>query len=180
MFLLTGPTCVFEALFSSYVSACSSHCSFCSFDSLLLLAVLFCHFVQLSEILVELLLVVVQILHLCAPSRQSGFASFVDFFSPLTFWAVVLSLCSVFWRRHLQHSTVIRGSPQAPPTPLLSIAPLCDHWFTGGVRGPQHRGLQQRGLLFVWSGFAPSGLEDSLPLRFVCGLQHHCVILVTA
>ena len=37
--------------------------------------------------------------------------------------------------------------------------------------------LQQRGLLFVRSGFTPSGLGDSLPLRFVGGLQHHCVIL---
>ena len=42
---------------------------------------------------------------------------------------------------------------------------------------PQHRSLQQRGLLFVRPGFTPSGLEDSLPLRFVGGLQHHCVRL---
>ena len=29
----------------------------------------------------------------------------------------------------------------------------------------------------VRSGFTPSGLGDSLPLQFVGGLQHHCVIL---
>ena len=72
----------------------------------LLLTVLFCHFVQLSEILVDLPLVVVQVLRLCAPFRQSGFASFVDLFSPLTLLAVVLSLFSVFWRRLLQHHFV--------------------------------------------------------------------------
>ena len=79
----------------------------------LLLAVLFCvltrlcHFVQLSELLVDLLLVVVQVLRLCAPFRQSGVASFVDFFSPLALLAVVLSLFSVFWRRLLQHYFVV-------------------------------------------------------------------------
>ena len=61
--------------------------------------------------------------------------------------------------------------------PLLSTAPLRDHWFAVGARAPQHRSLQQRGLLFVMSGFTPSGLGDSLPLRFVGGLQHHCVKL---
>ena len=82
--------------------------SFC-----LLLAVLFClltslcHFVQLSELLVDLLLVVVQVLRLCAPFRQSGSASVVDFFSPLALLAVVLSLFSVFWRRLLQHYFVV-------------------------------------------------------------------------
>ena len=98
-------------------------CWLCS--SRLLLAMFFCHFVQLSEILVDLLLVVVQILRLCAPFRQSGFASFVDFFSSLALLAVILSLFSVFWRRLLQHYFVmvllLRGSPQAPPTPLLSL-----------------------------------------------------------
>ena len=68
---------------------------------------LFCHFVQLSEILADLLLVVVQVLRLCAPFQQSGFASFVDFFSPLTLLAVVLSMFSVFWRRLLQHYFVV-------------------------------------------------------------------------
>ena len=68
----------------------------------LLLAKFFCHFVQLSEILVDLPLVVVQVLQFFAPCRQSGFASFVDFFSPLALLAVMLSLFSVFWRRFLQ------------------------------------------------------------------------------
>ena len=46
---------------------------------------------------------------------------------------------------------------------------------------PQHRSLQQRGLLFVrLLVFTPSGLGDSLPLRFVGGLQHHCVVLWAA
>ena len=82
-------------------------CWVCS--SRLLLAVLFCvltrlcHFVQLSELLLDLLLVVVQVLRLCDPFRQSGVASFVDFFSPLALLAVVLSLFSVFWRPLLQH-----------------------------------------------------------------------------
>ena len=79
----------------------------------LLLAVLFCvktrlcHFIQLSEFLVDLLLVVIQVLRLCAPVRQSGVASFVDFFSPLALLAVGLSLFSVFWRRLLQHYFVV-------------------------------------------------------------------------
>ena len=147
-----GPTSFFDSLFYSSVSACSWQCSFCSFDSRLLLVVLFfaccclcsssccwlcsfslavvcallaccwlcssrlllavlfclllavlfclllavlfslllamhfCHFVPLSEILVDLLLVSVQVLRLCAPFRQSGFAFFVDFFSLLVFW----------------------------------------------------------------------------------------------
>ena len=51
-------------------------------------------FVQLSEILVDLLLVVVQILRLCAPFRQSGGASLVDFFSPLALW-LWFCLCSL-------------------------------------------------------------------------------------
>ena len=93
------PNSLFETLFSSYVSACSWHCSFCSFDSHLqmgmlfsparwlcssacLLAMLCCLLLaMLSEILVDLLLVVVvQVLRHRAPFRQSGFASFVDFF----------------------------------------------------------------------------------------------------
>ena len=41
LFLVIGITSFFETLFSSYVSACSWHCSFCSFDSLLLLGMLF-------------------------------------------------------------------------------------------------------------------------------------------
>ena len=73
-------------------------CWLCS--SGLLLAMLFCHFVPLSEILVDLLLVVVQVLRLCAPFRQSGFAFFVDVFSSL-------GPLSVFWRRLLQHHFVV-------------------------------------------------------------------------
>ena len=67
----------------------------------LLLAVLFCvliglcHFVQLSQLLVDLLLVVVQVLRFCAPFRQSGYASLVNFFSSLALLAVILSLFSV-------------------------------------------------------------------------------------
>ena len=57
------------------------------------------------------------------------------------------------------------------------LAPLRDHWFAVGARFPQRRSLQQRGLLFVRSGFTPSGLGDSLPLRCVGGLRNHCVIL---
>ena len=68
---------------------------------------LFCHFVQLSEILLGLLLVVVQVLRLSAPFRQSGLASFVDFVSSLALLAVMLSLFSVFWRRLLQHYFVV-------------------------------------------------------------------------
>ena len=64
--------------------ACGWLCS-----SRLLLALLFCSFVPLSEILVDLLLVV-QVLRLCAPLWQSDFASFVDFFSPLALLVVVL------------------------------------------------------------------------------------------
>ena len=71
------------------------------------LAMLFCHFVQLSEILVDLLLVVDQVLRLCAPFRQSGVASFVDFSSSLALLAVMLSPFSVFWRRFLQIYLVV-------------------------------------------------------------------------
>ena len=40
------------------------------------------------------------------------------------------------------------------------------------------RGVDKDGvLLFGTSGFTPSGLGDSLPLRFVGGLQHHSVVL---
>ena len=45
-------------------------------DTAGLLAMLFCHFVQLSEILVDLPLVVVRVLGLCAPFRQSVFCLF--------------------------------------------------------------------------------------------------------
>ena len=66
-----------------------------------------CRFDQLSEIFLDLLLVVVQVLRLCAPSRQSAFPSFVVFFSPLTLLSVVLSLFSVFWRHLLQNYIVV-------------------------------------------------------------------------
>ena len=73
----------------------------------LLLAMLCCHFVPLSEILVDLPLVVVQVLRLCAPFWQSGVASFVDFSSSLALLAVMLSQFSVFWRRFLQLHLVV-------------------------------------------------------------------------
>ena len=128
LFLVIGLTSFFETLFSSHVSACSWHCS-----SRLLLAVLFClrlamlfyHFVPLSEILVDLLLFVVQVLRLCAPFRQSGFASFVDFF-PITGSSCcdavsVLCLLASPPPPLPCGSLLLRGSPQAPPTPLLSL-----------------------------------------------------------
>ena len=96
-------------------------CWVCS--SSLLLAVLFCvliglcHSVQLSELLIDLLLVVVQILRFCALFRQSGFASFVNLFSSLALLAVILSLFSVFWYRFLQHSLWQFTTP----------------WFTSGL-----------------------------------------------
>ena len=124
-----------------------------------------CHFVPLSEILVDRLLVVVQVLRLCAPFRQSGFASFTDFFSSLALLPVMLSLFSVFYcsKVRLKHL----------PTPLLGLR---DHLFAVGARAPQHHSLQ-RGLMFVRSGFTPSGLWDSLPLRFVGGLNTTVVVL---
>ena len=127
--------------------------------------------VQLSEILVDLLVVVVQVLRLCAPSRQSGFASFVDFFSP------TLCLLASPPPALPCGSLLPRGSPPAPPMPQLSIAPLRGHWFAVSAGAPQCRSLQQRGLLFVRSGFTPSSLVESLPPRFVGGLQRHCVVL---
>ena len=89
------------------ILSCCWVCSSRLCSSRLLLAMLFCHFVPLSEILVDLLLVVVQVLRLCAPFRQSGVASFVDFSSSLALLAVMLSLFSVFWRRFLQHCLVV-------------------------------------------------------------------------
>ena len=71
------------------------------FDFPLLLGMLFSPAVGCA--LLDLLLVVVQVLRLCDPFRQSCVASFVDFFSPLALVAVFLSLFSVFWRRLLQH-----------------------------------------------------------------------------
>ena len=65
--------------------ACNWLCSFASGH-------VFVTSVQLSETLVDLLLVVVQDLRLCAPFRQSASASFVDFFSTLALLAVVLSV----------------------------------------------------------------------------------------
>ena len=125
--------------------ACCWRCS-----SRLLLAVLFCIFCPLSEILVDLLLVVIQVLRLCVPFRQSGFASFVDIFSPLALLAVVLSVLSSGVASSSNSFSLLRSSPLAPPTPLLGLR----HFVTIGSR---------------WG--------DSLPLRFVGGLQHHCVIL---
>ena len=100
--VITSPTSFFETLFSSYVPARSWHCSFCSFDSLLLLAVLFC------------LLLDYALLSLCSVERDSRRtsarrrpASFVDFSSSLALLAVMLSLFSVFWRRFLQLYLVV-------------------------------------------------------------------------
>ena len=77
-------------------------CWVCS--SRLLLAVLFLPLdTSLSLRSADLLLVVVQVLRFCAPFRQSGSASFVNFFSSLALLAVMLSVLSVFWRRLLQH-----------------------------------------------------------------------------
>ena len=108
--LLSSRHCSLHASRSAVGTALSvllilSCCWLCS--SRLLLAMLFCLFVLLSEILVDLLLVVVQVLRLCAPFRQSGVASFVDFVSSLALLAVMLSLFSVFWRRFLQHYLVV-------------------------------------------------------------------------
>ena len=157
--------------------ACCWQCS-----SRLLLAMLFCDFVPLSEILVDLLLVVVKVLRLCAPFRQSDFASFVDFFSSLGLLAVMLSLFSVFWRRLLQHYFVVVSCFNFRLKHLqCHCAPLCHFVIFGswlGARAPQHRSLQQRGLLCVrvwlhsvWSGrfvasavrlWSPTPLCDTL------------------
>ena len=152
LFLVIGPTSFFETVFSSYVSACSWHCSFCFFDSplllgvlllpamffCLLLAMLFCLFVPLSEILVDLL-VVVQVLRLCAPFRQCGVASFADFFSPLTLLAVMVSLFSLFWRRFLQLYLVVVYCSENRLLHLprhTQLASLRDHWFAVSARAP--------------------------------------------
>ena len=113
----------YPCLSSSVQLFSSRHCSPRTFHPALLFSVLLIlpccwlcssrlltrlrHFVQLSEILVDHLLFVVQVLRLCAPFRQSGVASFVNFFSPRALLAVVLSLFSVFFRRLLQHSFVV-------------------------------------------------------------------------
>ena len=82
----TSRPAVGTALSVLLILSCCWVCSFaCCWlcPSRLLLAMLFCHFVQASEILLDPLLVVVQIVRLCAQFRQSGFASFVDFVSSL-------------------------------------------------------------------------------------------------
>ena len=49
---------------------------------------------------------------------------------------------------------------------ITRFAPLRDHWFAVGARAPEHRSLQQRGLLFcLW------GLTS---LRLVCGIRCRC------
>ena len=60
-------------------------------------------------------------------------------------------------RASLCGNLLLRGSPQAPPILLLSVAPLPDHLFAVSARSPQHCNLQQRGLLFAKSDFTPSG-----------------------
>ena len=91
----------------------------------LLLGMFFCHLVQQSEILADLPLVVVQVLRLCAPFRQSGFASVVDFPPPLALLAVVLSLFSVFWRRLLQHYFVVVYCSEVPLKHLQRHYSVC-------------------------------------------------------
>ena len=86
----------------------------------LLLAMLFCHFVP-----VDLLVVVVQVLRLRAPFRQSGVASFVDFSSSLALLAVMLSLFFCLLASLPPTlpcgSLLLQGSPHAPPTPQLDL-----------------------------------------------------------
>ena len=172
-------------------------CWVCS--SSLLLAVLFCvllfcghcHFVQLSELLIDLLLVVVQVLRFCALFRQSGFASFVNFFSSLALLAVILSLFSVFWYRLLQHyfvavyDSVVHFWP--PPTPLLGTAPLRDCWFAVGALAPREVGLQQCGLLSLGIGFSfaryfsfTCTAEMSVSLFTGCVHPHQVRVLIAA
>ena len=140
-----------------------------------------CRFLYLSELLVDPLLVVVQVLRLCAPFRQSGVASLVDLFSPLALLAVVLSLFSVFWRRLLQHYFVLVYCSEVRLWQLQRHNPVCAtscSLVRGGCSGSTAPlFFQQRGLLFVRSSFAPSGLWDTLPLRLAGGLQHHCMVL---
>ena len=148
---------------------------------------LFCHFVPLSEILVDLLLVVVvvQVLRLCAPFRQSGFASFIDFFSSLALLAATPSLFCVFWRRLLQQYFVVvycSRFTSSTSNATAQLAPLRDHWFAVGARVPQRRSLQQPGLLFVkvwlhsfWSGrFVASAVRrwSPTPLCETLGCVH--------
>ena len=102
-----------------------SCCWVCS--SRLLLAMLFCHFVHVSEILLDILLVVVQVVRLCAPFRQSGFASFVDFVSSLASGCGAVSVLCLLASPPpalLCGSLLLRSSPLAPLTPLLDMRHL--------------------------------------------------------
>ena len=88
--------------FSSWVQLSSRHCFLRESRPAVgcaLLPAVGCALLPLGSVLVDLPLVVVHVLRLCAPLRQSGVASFVHFSSSL---AVMLSLFSVFWRRFLQ------------------------------------------------------------------------------
>ena len=108
--------------------------------------------VPLSEILVDLLLVVVHVLRLCAPSRQSGVTSLVDFSTSLALLAVMLSLFSVFWRRILQLYLVIVYCSEVRLMHLQRHCSACaTSWslVRGGCSGSYHCSLQQRGLLCV-------------------------------
>ena len=173
----------------------------------LLLAMIFCHFVPLSQILVDLL-VVVQVLRLCAPVRQSGYASFVDFFESLALLAVMMSLFSVFWRRFLQLHLVVVYCSEVRLMPLLSLRHFViigSLWLLG--LPPHHC---QRGLLCVFAEMFVSRFKGCVhphkkkrprtwdnnsiseivaffclwsvgyPLQFASGPQHHCVVCVAA
>ena len=65
----------------------------------------------------------------------------------------------------------------APPTPLLDLAPLRDHWFAVDAQGPREGSLQQRVLLTVRSGlrgFAVpvARLRFPIPLCDTLGCVH--------
>ena len=73
---------------------------------------------------------------------------------------------------------LLRGSRLAPPTPLLSIAPLRDRWFAVGALAPRRRNSLQCGLLSlrtgisVWSlGYFATASRQWSPTP-LCGLRH--------
>ena len=147
MSLVIGPTFLFETLSRPASGAAFS----VSFDSLLLLGVLFSPAVGCA---------LLACLWVCSSRLLLG---------GVPFWSRLLQYYFV-----VVHCSKVASSTSNATTRL---APRRDHWFAVRNRVPQYRSLQQRGLLFMRSGFTPSGLGDSLPLRFVGGLQQHCVIL---
>ena len=130
----------------------------------------------MSELLVDLQFVVVQVAsvllfgNLALLLSLTSFHHFWRWFSFCSLSSGVASSSTTLW---LFTAPEFSSSTSDATT---RFAPLRDHRFAVGARAPQHRSLQQRGLLFVRSGFTPSSLWDSLSLRFVEGLQHHCVI----